>query len=153
MNAIDSHVINDGQSINMPPNYKLYSVLAVGFTTFFGTCLAGGFLMSINWMRLGFPKKSIMTMLISCLVLCFSFLFQTKVFPSIPSAAISLPSVFLFMLWSHLSQGRLLKIHVQQMGCMESGWKVLGVSIFFMFFVGAVSVFLYSYFSDYFLTQ
>ncbi|EDT0782359.1 hypothetical protein GUP44_003836 [Salmonella enterica] len=73
MNAIDSHVINDGQSINMPPNYKLYSVLAVGFASYFGTCLAGGFLMSINWMRLGFPKKSIMTMLISCLVLFFIF--------------------------------------------------------------------------------
>ncbi|EDT0782348.1 hypothetical protein GUP44_003825 [Salmonella enterica] len=150
MNKPDDYVINDSQSISKSPVYKLYNVLAVGFATYFGTCLAGGFLISINWMRLGFPKKSIMTMLISCLVLCFSFLFQTKVFPSIPSAAISLPSVFLFILWSHLSQGRLLKTHVQQMGCMESGWKVLGVSIFFMFFVGAVSVFLYSYFSDYF---
>ncbi|ECJ7923806.1 hypothetical protein DEC12_24645 [Salmonella enterica] len=150
MNKPDDYVINDYQSTGKPPVYKLYSVLAVGFTTFFGTCLAGGFLISINWMRLGFPKKSITTMLISCLVLCFSFLFQTKVFPGIPSAAISLPSVFLFMLWSHLSQGRLLKIHIQQLGEMESGWKVLGISIFFMFFVGAVSVFLYSYFSDYF---
>ncbi|EHQ1051283.1 hypothetical protein KQL11_004464 [Salmonella enterica] len=150
MNKPDNYVINDSQSISKPPVYKLYNVLAVGFATYFGTCLAGGFLMSTNWMRLGFPKKSIIIMLISCLVLFFIFYFQSKIFPGIPSVAISLPSVFLFMLWSHLSQGKLLKMHVQQMGGIESGWKVLGMSIFFMFFVGAVSVFLHFYFSDYF---
>ncbi|EAR6585331.1 hypothetical protein FHE25_21715 [Salmonella enterica] len=153
MNKIHSHIMNDGQSIDKPPVYKLYNVLAVGFASYFGTCIAGGFLMSINWMRLGFPKKSIMTMLISCLVLFFIFLFQTKIFPYIPSVIINFPSVFLFMLWSHLSQGKLLKIHIQQMGVMESGWKVLAISIIFMFFVGAVSAFLLFYFSDYFLTQ
>lgn len=129
------------QYITEPPEYKLYSVASVCIATFLGGCLAGGLLMSINCLRLREPKRAVVIMVISFVVLFLNLLSQVNIFPDFLSKKMGFSSVLLFMVWAFVSQEKLLNVHVKENGCTESVWKVLGMSILFMFVVGCISAF------------
>lgn len=103
--------------------------------------------MAMNWLRLGYPKRAVMTMFISVVVLLLSLLLG-GMFPSVPSVFIYLPVLLSFAAWMKSQQGELLELHIRQNGEMESKWVILSVIIFYLIIIFSLVAVLLSAFPD-----
>lgn len=120
------------------PSYKLYSANSVGIATFFGSPLAGAYLMSRNYKVLGNQKNAYMAILYGVLTLVASFILVLLLPDYIPSGILTLPELFATVqLMKHL-QGPALEKHLSNNGALESRWKAFGISIMFMVVIMAL---------------
>ena len=147
MNKFDNEITSSTQAVPHAPKYKLYSVRAVGWGSFLGSCLAGGHFIAMNWLRLGYPKRAVMTYFISVIVLLLSFLLG-DLLRDLPSVFIYLPVILSFMAWVKSQQGELLELHLRQNGEMESAWKIFGVAILYLIIIFSLLFMLLAVFPD-----
>ncbi len=108
------------------PNYKLFDSNAVAIATFFGTPVAGGALMALNYRRLGQGQKAAITLMITMALTALVILVAWNL-PQGASLPIGLALLF-GMRWSARSlQGDAIKNHIERGGQLASKGIAFGV--------------------------
>lgn len=133
------------------PGYRLYKVAGIGFATFFGTVLAGGLLMAVNFRRLGQFRQARNSLLISIavliLTLTYSFLAGDGRAAMGPYM-VSLASLVVVIVLARTYQDDAVDEHVRRGGQLESNWKAAGIGLLTSIFIilatmGIVAIWLY----------
>ena len=121
---------------------KLFSADGIGIATFFGTILAGGILLSINYRRLG-KRRAANVSLCLCIALAVASMVAGIMLPDhlAVRALLGLPMLIGVMWYAKSAQGALVRAHRDAGGEMASNWLALGigllvlVGIFALFFI------------------
>ncbi|KKM15575.1 hypothetical protein LCGC14_1694690 [marine sediment metagenome] len=126
MTTDDIPVDDEGRSI---PAYALYPVKAVAWATFFGSPLAGGIVMAINYGRLGRPGAKRNALLWSALATAalFTVIFLIPDDLSIPHSVFYIPQLAAMYAIAHSLQGPAIKLHRERGGSLASVWRAVGV--------------------------
>ena len=114
------------------PTYKLYSTRSVVIATFFGTPLAGGYLMAKNYQRLGNRSYARLALFYTMLIVIASYFLGFVLPESVPSMTVTLPVVIMIGQAMKKLQGKSLEQHLQSHGKFESCWKAWGISLLIM---------------------
>jgi hypothetical protein len=152
LNSVVRFHINRGNMNNIyePPasnldNQKnttssLYKTSGVGIATFFGSVLAGGFLMYLNFKRLGLEDKAKKCLLYSIIatIIVFGVIFLIPEDTNIPNAAFTIPQLIAMIQIAKYQQGALIDEHTSSGGAMYSNWKAFGISLVFL--VGIMAI-------------
>lgn len=131
---------NQNGFIEKPPEYKLYTPKGVMIATFFGTAIAGGYLIAKNYKRLGNDSGAWQAMFYSLLVVIGSFIVGSFLPDNFPSMAVSVPVLFGMGVVMKHRQGAALEQHLQNHGQYESCWKAWGISLLFMVAIALILV-------------
>lgn len=126
--AADGNVRLDDQG-RLVPAYGLYTVKGVTWATFFGSPLAGGIVMAINYGRLGLhdaQRKAIVWSVLGTLVLCGILLLIPEDLP-IPNSVFYLPQIALMYGIAHSLQGPVIDLHRKRGGVLVSVWRAIGI--------------------------
>lgn len=111
---------------------SLYQLSAVALATFFGTVLAGGYIMYINFKNLGLEKKAknslIYSFIATILILGISMLIPDEV----PNMAIIVPQLLAMSHIAKTQQAAMIEEHINSGGMMFSNWKAFGISMLFL---------------------
>ena len=120
------------------PPYKLFSLAGVVIAAIFGSVLAGGIFMAINYDRLGKPKEAARTYWITFLVSVVALVIGIVLPQNVDPMVLSIP--LLLGVWQAMKgyQLPLVNHHLAQQGKMESNWKAFGLSLL----IGAVTFFM-----------
>lgn len=114
--------------------FTLYKISGVGVATFFGSILAGGVLMSINYKRLGNEEAAKKTLIYSVLatfaVLGVIFLIPEDI--EIPNTALSIPQVIAMVQIAKKNQQNDIDNHISDGGQVSSNWKAFGIGLLTM---------------------
>jgi len=112
-------------------DYQLYKISGIGIATFFGSMLAGGFLMSRNYKKLGKDAAAMKALVYSALatvaVLVISFLIPEDL--NIPNLAFTIPQIIVMVQLAKKKQGNDIDAHVANGGALASDWKAFGISL------------------------
>ena len=112
-------------------DYQLYKISGIGIATFFGSILAGGFLMSRNYKKLGKDAAAIKALVYSALatvaVLVISFLIPEDL--NIPNLVFTIPQIIVMVQLAKKEQGSDIDAHVANGGALASDWKAFGISL------------------------
>jgi hypothetical protein len=113
------------------PDFALYKVSAIGLATFFGSMVAGGFLLSQNFKKLG-KKTEARNAIIYSVVATIVVIIIGMNIPeewNIPNMAFTIPQ---FLAMSHIAkqmQEKDINHHVKNGGVLASNWKAFGISL------------------------
>ena len=121
---------------------QLYSLQAIGIATFFGSLLAGGYLVSENYRALGMKQLSYVTLGISLFAFCLSSVAVANfVDPVITqegemhSIDLTLPllvniaQVLGLLVITHFIQGSMLATFSEMQGKFHSTWRAVGMGL------------------------
>jgi hypothetical protein len=118
------------QTPPLPPNYTLYDSRSVGLATFFGTPVAGTFLMALNYHRLHKTSAAITTFIIG--VVATAFIVALGIFLPLGSN-VNFPIAIVVLLAitsiAKQLQGPSIAAHLALGGCLASRWKAFGISL------------------------
>jgi len=126
-----------------PPAYRLYDSRGVGLATFFGSPLAGAFLMAANYNRLGKSNNGVLAVALgaiaTALLVCVGFS---------QSSGASILGIACFVATLQIAkwlQGAAVDEHVAHGGALESKWKAfwIGIATLAVLFVAIVAVIMY----------
>ncbi|MFK3660267.1 hypothetical protein ACI2I2_07040 [Scandinavium sp. NPDC088450] len=117
--GIDEHI----------PPYKLYSWGGVIVASLFGTILAGGILMGMNYQRMGMQKEATKTYWITVLVTIAGMTVGTLMPESVSPTTLSVPLLLGISYAAKQLQGPAISQHIEAQGQMESNWKAFGLSL------------------------
>jgi hypothetical protein len=142
MTSLAEQIPQGTPQANAPaPAYTLFDAGAVTIATFFGTAVAGGILMAINYRRLGEAGKAVATLIAAIVVTGLALLvgFNT------PQSASSVIGILLVLLIARIAksmQGQAIADHVQRGGQLGSRWRAffLGILILALVFGGVFAV-------------
>lgn len=118
---------------NKTKNVKLYSLKAIGVTTFFGGPLAAGYLIYKNYLAINEPdkaKNALIAGIVSTIILfCIIFLIPEETIDRIPR--ILIPTSYTLIIYQIVSklQGEILKEHEIKENSFYSNWKAAGVGL------------------------
>ncbi|MGL4319205.1 MAG: hypothetical protein ACRCTL_21630 [Pseudomonas sp.] len=111
---------------------KLYSLAAIGLATFFGTPLAGAYVLNHNLKALGLLDKLKTTWLLAsgCLlaVLLLSFLLPDGT----PGSGLTVAQVVVMYMYAKQLHAPALQAHREQQGAFFSNWRAVGVGLLFL---------------------
>lgn len=122
----------DNAGVTDVPVYKLYSTRAVVIASFFGTPLAGGYLMAKNYQQLGNKTYARRALFYSLLAVIVSFCLGIVLPDAVPPMAVTLPVVMAMGQAMKQLQGTALEEHQKKQGQFESCWKAWGISLLIM---------------------
>ena len=120
--------------VSMPgyePGYTLFDAVAVGLATFFGTPVAGGFLMMLNESRLGRTGRGVATFVGTIVLTALVILVGWNI-PTGASSVIALMLVFAMRYTATGLQGKSVDEHVKRGGRLGSRWVAFGIGIVFL---------------------
>jgi amino acid transporter len=120
--------------------YSLYKITGIGIATFLGSILAGGFLMYLNFKRLGLIEKANKTLIYSSIatVIVFIIIFLIPEDINIPNTAFSIPQIIAMVQIAKHQQGGLIETHAEANGPLASNWKAFGIGLLFTIAIMAV---------------
>ena len=121
---------SDVETENIAP-YKLYKTMSITVATFFGSAIAGGYLMSQNLRRLGRYRDAQLSLiggvLLTILLAALGFLLPENsaggnIIPTI------VPAIVMHQ-WAKHSMQANIDQHQISGGGMESSWKAFGIGL------------------------
>lgn len=122
-----------------PPPYKLYDRSSIVIATVLGSPLAGGWLMALNYRRLGdrstFRTCLILSFLGTAGLMALGFLLPER----IPSAPFAIAGIFAMAGIAKL-QAPQLDQHRVRGGQLASRWKAAGVGLLFLVLISLIAV-------------
>ena len=126
MTTDNVRVDNEGRLV---PAYALYPVKGVTWATFFGSPLAGGIVMAINYGRLGRPGAKRNAIVWSALgtAALLSIIFLIPEDLSIPNSLFYLPQLAVMYGVAHSLQGPAIDLHRERGGSLASVWRAVGI--------------------------
>ena len=112
-------------------DYQLFKVSGVGVATFFGTMLAGGILLSINFKRLGNQKAAKNALIYSAIatVVVFAIAMLIPEGVNIPNVVFTVPQILAMVQIAKQQQELDIAYHIDNGGQMASNWKAFGLSL------------------------
>ena len=118
-----------------PPNYKLFPVNAVTWATVFGSPLAGGVILAVNFGRLSQAASKKRTLVLSFLgtVALFTLFFLIPEDFPIPDVAYLVPQLVAMHVLARSLQGETIDSHVSRGGALVSVWKAVGIGFVCLF--------------------
>lgn len=111
---------------------KLYSEASIIIATLFGGFVAGGFIMSRNYNRLGesYKEKFAFWLGAAGTALFFTVMhFLPTENWDIPKTIYYVPQIIILGLILEVTQKKQLKLHIAEEGEFESNWKAFGISL------------------------
>jgi uncharacterized membrane protein len=109
------------------PAFKLYTPGHAAVVTFFGTPLAGFFLVYANRRRLGDARGATQALILGFVATVATFA-MAFLLPDAIGRAVPLAGVFAVRAYAALDRAK-LDAHRRAGGKQESGWKVTGISL------------------------
>src|SRR5881394_1282219 len=120
-----------------PPSYRLYDSKRVTLATFLGTPLAGGWLMALNYRRLG-QRRQFWTCIILTIVGTGTFFALCALIPdSFPSTPVAAASIFAMSGIARI-QAAMIEQHKARGGRLGSLWEAAGVGLVPLVLIGGV---------------
>ncbi|MDA8868907.1 hypothetical protein N9H91_03750 [Pseudomonadales bacterium] len=121
---------------------QLYSLRAIGIATFFGSLLAGGYLISENYRALGMKQLGYIALAISLLAFCLSSIAVASFIDPVitqegemQSIDLTLPlliniaQVLSLLSITHVVQGSMLASFAEMQGQFHSTWRAVGMGL------------------------
>jgi len=111
--------------------HRLYKVSGIAIASIFGSILAGGLLMSLNYRMLGrqeLARKAIILTL-AATALVFVIAFQIPPDWHVPNTVFTAPQIVLMAYLAKWAQGDDIAAHVRDGGALASNWKAFGISL------------------------
>jgi hypothetical protein len=121
---------------------QLYSLQAIGIATFFGSLLAGGFLISENYRALGMKQPGYIALAISLFAFCLSSIAVANfVEPVVTEEGellsvdftlpllINIAQVLGVLFITHVVQGSMLTTFTEMQGKFHSTWRAVGLGL------------------------
>lgn len=110
------------------PEHKLYPSKAVAIATFFGTPIAAGILLALNYRREGYDDKAWKTVAL-CVVgtIVLSVLLMAIPAGGVPNTVFIIVQVLIMYSVAKVIQRDMIDLHVDRGGAIESGWKAAGI--------------------------
>ncbi len=120
--------------------FSLYKISGVGVATFFGSTLAGGFIMYLNFKRLGSGGKAKKCLLFSVIatIVIFGVIFLIPEDVDIPNTVFTIPQVIAMVQIAKIQQGTLIDEHINSGGALSSNWKAFVIGLLFV--VGILAI-------------
>lgn len=115
----------------------LYRLAAAGLATFFGTPVAGAWVIGQNLKRLGRQQEVQKAWLTGIGIMLLIFVVAWFLPDSFPAAPINIAAVFAMHQYAKQSTGEALDRHTASGGTFLSNWRALGVSLLFLLAVMA----------------
>lgn len=116
---------------NKKYDFELYKISGIGLATFIGSTLAGGFLISQNYKRLGNVRMA--NKALTYTVLATIFLFLVAYFMpedmNVPNMVFTVIQVVVLVQIAKQLQAKELSNHVAHGGVLASNWKAFGISL------------------------
>lgn len=111
--------------------YQLYSIGGVGVATFFGSILAGGIIMWINFRRLGKFEAAQKTLIYTCFatIALFGVLMMLPDDLNIPDISFTIPQIIMMVSIAKAQQKADIDAHIRKGGKMASKWKAFGIGL------------------------
>lgn len=116
----------------------LYRLAAIGIATFFGTPVAGAWVMAQNLKRLGRLGQVRHAWITGICAFIAIFLLGWFLPESVPATPINIAAVFGMHHYAKQHIGAALDQHTAQGGTFVSNWRAFGVSLLFLLAVMAV---------------
>ena len=121
---------------------QLYSLQAIGIATFFGSLLAGGFLISENYRALGMKQLGYIALAVSLFAFCLSSIAVANfVEPVVTEEGellsvdftlpllINIAQVLGVLFITHVVQGSMLTTFTEMQGKFHSTWRAVGLGM------------------------
>lgn len=118
----------------------LYSLGAAGIATFFGTPVAGSWVIAQNLKRLGRPKEVQAAWLVGLGITFLIFVLAWILPANFPAAPINIAAVFAMLLYAKQNTREALESHSAAGGTYISNWRVVGISLLIL--LAMIAVFL-----------
>jgi hypothetical protein len=118
-------------SYSPTPTFTLFDPNAIALATFFGTPVAGGSLMALNYRRLGQANKAVTTLLFAILVTGLAILIGWNI-PQGVSSLIAIALMIGMKRAAQALQGPVLKDHVERGGRLGSKWNAFWLGLAFL---------------------
>lgn len=123
-----------------PPAYRLYSPGGVVCATVFGSAVAGGIVLALNYWRLGQKRQAWLAVALGIatagLLIGLACILPDKV----PAAVFQLPPIVIALHLTKQLQGDAFRLHLAAGGKKASNWKGVGVGCLILGFVVAAFV-------------
>jgi hypothetical protein len=110
------------------PSYTLYDARAVALATFFGTPIAGGILLALNYRRLGWPARAVNAVVLTVIGTGLVILIGWKI-PQGLSTFIALGLMFAMKGLAKSLQGHAITEHVESGGALGSMWRAFWLGL------------------------
>ncbi len=112
-------------------DFELYTIPAIALATFFGTILAGGLLLAINFRKLGKEDAARKALIYSAIAMVGVFIIAFLIPEDIPGPNIIFTIIQLFAMIQIAKklQAEDIKIHIDNGGLIASNWKAFGLSL------------------------
>jgi hypothetical protein len=116
------------------PAVRLYKISGIALATAFGSVLAGGLLMFLNYRMLGLRRQATRALQYSALaivvILGIALLIPTGW--KVPNVVFTIPQLVVMTVLALQFQGDAIKAHRNGAGQMASNWRALGISLLVM---------------------
>jgi len=116
-------------------DFELYKISGIGLATFVGSALAGGFLISQNYKRLGnvrMANKALTYSVIATIAL-FLIAYFIPENMNIPNVVFTVVQVVVLVQIAKQQQGKAISDHVAHGGALATNWKAFGLSLLIIF--------------------
>lgn len=114
----------------------LHSPQSVAIATFFGSTLAGGVLLAINYARLDRPEHVTKTVLASAVGTSLLFALFWVLPENLPNSVLMVPQLFGMYQLTRALQGEAIERHQAGGGSMASRWVAVGIGLLGTLVVG-----------------
>lgn len=128
----------DGSAMKEKPDFELYHSKSIAIATLGGSILAGGFLLSQNFKKLGKANEARNTLVLSAVATVLILALAMFLPDNVPGILITVPQIFLMGHIAKQQQGEAVEKHIEQGGAIASGWKAFGISLLFLAAIVAV---------------
>jgi hypothetical protein len=135
----------------------LYSMPAIGIATFFGSLLAGGFLISANYRALGMKRLSHLSLGISLFAFCLSSIAVSRfIKPAVSENGemlqldltipliVNIAQVIALVVITNIVQGSMLSTFTEMQGKFHSTWRAVGLGLIAYIVMATLAFFLLS---------
>lgn len=132
-----ANLISDNRS-PISPDTKLFKVSGVGIATFFGSLLAGGVIIGLNYLKMNEQLKARNTFIISFLVF---MVFMTIVWflpEDIPNMVYTIVQLVIMMQIAKQLQEGTINLHMENDGRLASNWAAFGISLLVLILIVAI---------------
>ena len=111
--------------------YKLFDLQSIGIATFFGSLLAGGVVMAINFKNMGRSDHALTTIVCSLIAtaILFALVFFVLLDSEIPRFIIVVPQVLLTLFCAKTYQGKSIDKHKENGGKLYSRWLAFLIGV------------------------
>ena len=132
------------KSNRVVPTYVLHPLKGAVWAAFWGTPVAAGVVLAINYWRIGRKaaawKVALLGVVATFALFGFIFSIPEDVLDRIPNAVFIVPQLVLVYLFAKSLQNQLIEQHISNGGSIASAWRSVGIGVLCL--LAVVSVFL-----------